>query len=196
MGRNRWPLTPPAPQPGSGCPFRPRPVSSSVLSPRSAAPTTQLRAIAFASRPPPGGRAQRRPSTTPRRLRRRFLRHEGSPRGSAARTIAMRENAIVAVDVRGCASWTTSTSGASPQSLNSLRRHSHGGAASALQLWPTCAIGRQHKRSRTGLGGDQRREAGVRPVEHPIVEASVPTFVRDVLVATCATGSVVGRRAP
>ena len=49
----------------------------------------------------------------------------------------------------------------------------------------TDASGRQHKRSRTGLGGDQRREAGVRPVEPPIVEVSVPAFVRDALGAEC-----------
>ena len=39
----------------------------------------------------------------------------------------------------------------------------------------------------------RRREASVRPVEHPAVEAGVPALVRDVLVADCRAAS---RRAP
>lgn len=41
------------------------------------------------------------------------------------------------------------------------------------------------------LGGSQRRKAGVRPVDHPVVDADVPALVRDTLVADCrarATG--------
>jgi hypothetical protein len=43
--------------------------------------------------------------------------------------------------------------------------------------------GRKHKLGRAALGGSRRRKAGVRPVDHPVVEAGVPALVQDTLVA-------------
>jgi hypothetical protein len=47
----------------------------------------------------------------------------------------------------------------------------------------TAPSGRKHKRGRASLDECRRREAGVRLVEHPLVEAGVPALVRDALVA-------------
>ena len=107
MGRNRWPLTPPAPQPDSAALFRPRRVSSSVLSPRSAAPTTQVRAIVFASRPPPSGRAQRRRRARPPVSMPASQAWQSS---RAACATLMNPTSPRVVFNTGCASSSTSTS--------------------------------------------------------------------------------------
>ncbi len=54
-------------------------------------------------------------------------------------------------------------------------------------------FGRKHKRGRASLDECQRREAGVRLVEHPLVEAGVPALVRDALLAESGSPSAACR---
>jgi hypothetical protein len=59
---------------------------------------------------------------------------------------------------------------------------------SSAAVSTNAARGRKHKRGRAALDGSRRREAGMRPVEQPAVEAGVRALIRDALVADCRAG--------